>query len=188
MKRFLILLCLSLIAACASPVPKGVQEAPQPRLSLAEVRSGPVPVGARVRWGGTIAKLENRKDETWLEIVERPLANDGEPRMQADTRGRFFARVSGFLDPSEYAEGRAFTVSGVLEESVTRRIGEFPYTFAVVKAQEHYLWPRARERDRRQRSADPYPYYADPFWSPFWYDPWYPFGFYPHHHHHFYPY
>lgn len=182
MKRYLILLCFSLIGACASPVPKGVQELPRPQLSLAEVRSGAAPVGARVRWGGNIAKVENRKDETWLEVVERPLDDDGEPQTNAVTRGRFLARVPGFLDPSEYAKGRAFTVSGAIEESVSRSIGEFPYTFAVVKAQDHYLWPRAQTR--RQRSASPYPYYADPFWSPFWYDPWYPYGLHPHHRHH----
>lgn len=183
MKRYAILLCFSLIGACASPVPKGVQDAPRPQLSLTEARNGPAAIGTHVRWGGAIAKVENRKDETWLEIVERALDDDGEPRANAATRGRFLARVPGFLDPSEYAIGRLFTASGVLDESVSRNIGEFPYTFAVVKVQEHYLWPQPQTR--RRRGAGAYPYYADPFWSPFWYDSWYPFGLYTHHPHYF---
>lgn len=184
MKRLAILLCLSLIGACASPVPKAVRETPEPQLTLAEARSGSAAVGAHVRWGGTIAKVENRKAETWLEIVERPLGDNGEPRAGAVTRGRFLARVPEFLDPSEYASGRVLTVRGVLDENVTRNIGEFPYTFAVVKADTWYLWPRREARQRRD--IDPYPYYADPFWSPFWpsfYGPWYPLGYghhYPH--------
>lgn len=181
MKRYAILLCFSLIAACASPVPKAVREPPQPQLTLAEARSSSAAVGARVRWGGTIAEIENRKAETWIEIVERPLDDDGEPRAGAVTRGRFLARVPEFLDPSEYAKGRLLTVSGVLDENVIRNIGEFPYTFPVVKVDTHYLWPRREARARR--NIEPYPYYADPFWSPFWYDPWYPFGPYGHHHH-----
>ena len=31
-------------------------------------------------WGGTIASVENRKDETWLEIVARELGSSGRPR------------------------------------------------------------------------------------------------------------
>lgn len=185
MKRYAILLCFSLIGACASPVPKAVRESPQPQLTLAEARSGSAAIGARVRWGGTIAKVENRKEETWVEVVERPLANNGEPRVGAVTRGRFLARVPAFLDPSEYATGRSLTVSGVLDENITRTIGEFPYTFAVVKVDTHYLWPRREARQRGNGGPYPYPYYyADPFWSPFWYDPAYSFGFYGHHGYH----
>lgn len=185
MKRLAVLLCLSLIGACASPVPKAVRETPQPQLGLAEARSGSAAVGARVRWGGTIAKVENRAGETWVEIVERPLGDDGKPRAGAVTRGRFLARMPGFLDPSEYAPGRLLTVTGVLDESVTRNIGEFPYTFAVVKADAHYLWPRREARQGQYIDSYPYyPYYADPFWSPFWYDPWFPMGLYGHHSYH----
>ena len=183
MKNTLLLLTLSLMVACASPLPKGIQEAPKPSLSLAEARSGPTPIGARVRWGGTIASVENKKTETWLEIVERPLQDEGRPLSNGASAGRFIARAQGFLDPDEYAPGRTLTVAGTLTENIARSIGEHPYTFAVVQASEHYLWPRVQ---RRQAA----PAYYDPFWDPFWphpflYDPWYPFGPYRYHHHHY---
>ena len=82
-----------------------------------------------VRWGGAIASVENRRDETWIEIVERPLNTD-------KSAGRFLARVDGFLDPA-------------------------------VRVEHVYLWPLPSRAARH--------YYR----SPYWYDPWYPWG-YPH--------
>lgn len=186
MKRFFILLLFSpafgsALIGCASNTPKEIRDEPKPSLRLAEVRSGPVPAGARVRWGGTIANTENKKDETWLEIVERDLDRSGRPYGSDRSGGRFLARLPGFLEPTVYAQGRLITVSGVLEPNVTRRIGEHDYTFAVVNVQEHYLWPKQQPR----RYADPGP---PPWW---YYDPWFPLGwswglhYYPHHHHHF---
>lgn len=185
MKRLFILLLFSpalasALMGCARNTPREIEREPKPSLKLAEVRSGPVPIGARVRWGGVIANIENKKDETWLEIVERDLDRRGRPRGNDRSTGRFLARVPGFLEPTSYAQGRLVTVSGALEPNQTRRIGEHDYTFAVVAVHEHYLWPKQQPR----RYADPGP---PPLW---YYDPWYPLGWgwgphYPHHHHHF---
>lgn len=164
--RFLLALVLSsLLAGCAATaVPEAVREAPASTLTPTDVRAGPAPVGTYVRWGGTIAKIDNRKTSTWLEIVARPLDRNGKPRDEERNFGRFLAVFDGFLEPTEYATGRKVTVVGALQENQTGSVGEFPYVFPVVKATEHYLWPREPER-----------VYA-PAPSPFWYDPWYPWG------------
>lgn len=155
-----------LLAGCASNVPKSISE-PLPGPSAAEARVQPsAHIGAHVRWGGTIAKVENHATDTWMEVVERALGPDGRPRQEDRSGGRFLARIPGFLDPAVYANGRQITVSGVIAEPVTRLIGEFPYTFPAVQVEEHYLWPPLPERQA-------YPY------SP-WYDPWYPWRPFPH--------
>lgn len=164
---------LVLLSACATSVPKSIQEAPKPALQLNEVRNNP-PVGARVRWGGTIAALQHKAQESWLEIVERPLDRDGMPLRGDTSGGRFIARVNGFLEPTVFKDGRLITVSGTISGKETRRIGEYDYDFVVVKTDEYYLWPQQSEHRAAQ-------YYA-PYYGPMpygWYDPWYPWGYYP---------
>jgi starvation-inducible outer membrane lipoprotein len=51
--------------------------------------------------------VENRRDETWVEIVEQPLAENGWPTGADASADHFLARFSGFLDPAFYAAGRS---------------------------------------------------------------------------------
>jgi len=158
-----IALALTLVG-CASDIPKPIREAPAVSITPAEALAGPDALrGQAVRWGGSIARVENRKDETWIEIVERPLAGDGEPDRYQVGGNRFLAKIPGFLDPEVYAPKRLLTVAGTLAGTYERPIGEFPYRFAVVQATTWYLWPL------------PLHYAYPPYWyDPWWYDPWYP--------------
>ncbi len=153
-----------LLGGCVSEVPESIRLPPSAAVSPAEARADPQHlVGVTVRWGGIIAKVENRREQTVLEVVARPLGRDGSPlEVESSHLGRFLARVPGFLDPALYEVGRAITVRGQFEGVETKAIGEFPYRYPVVDARQHFLWqpppePRARDYD------------------PYWYDPWYPF-------------
>ncbi|MFL6646932.1 MAG: Slp family lipoprotein, partial [Sulfurifustaceae bacterium] len=143
-------------------------------LSIAQAREDiAVHVGQRVRWGGRITGVENHANETWLDIVGRPLDSNGRPRSGDESLGRFIARVNGFLDPAIYAKGREVTVAGTVERTITRSIGDYPYPYVVVNADMTELWELRVER----------PVYYDPFYDPFWPTrmyPWYaPYPFYP---------
>ncbi len=152
-------------------------ELPDPP-SLKEVRQDPSAfVGERIRWGGTIARVENREKVTRIQLVARRLGKEGRPRAEGRSNGRFLTEVEGFLDPVVYAQGRLLTVVGRLQEPETRPIGDYPYRFPVVRAESHHLWPE-----------------PDPIRSPRYYDgpygdPWYrfhPYGhpIHPHRFHH----
>jgi outer membrane lipoprotein len=162
--RAAVLLLLLALAGCASDIPRPIREAPpgdlRPAQALAEAETRQ---GTAVRWGGAVASVENRSDETWLEIVEHPLYSDGRPRRTDRSDGRFLARVPGFLDPALYARQRFVTVAGTLEEPVTRTIGAYPYRYPVVRATGHYLWPREPDVVHHH-------YY---YYPPYWYEPWY---------------
>jgi outer membrane lipoprotein len=122
-------------------------------------------VGTPVRWGGTIAQVDNKQNETWIELVQKDLRNSGQPLASDHSEGRFVARVAGFLDPAIYSKGREMTVAGTLDQPLPGRIGEFGYLFPVVKANTVYLWEK-----------EPDVVYYDPM--PYWYyDPWYPYRF-----------
>ncbi|RME34285.1 MAG: hypothetical protein D6786_05330, partial [Gammaproteobacteria bacterium] len=66
--RLLACLATLLLSGCASQVPLEIRLPPDPDLPLTEVLANPrAHEGARVRWGGVIAGVENRENETWLE-------------------------------------------------------------------------------------------------------------------------
>lgn len=129
-----------LVTACAT-APAVIREAPPGDLQLAEARDNvSVHKGTPVRWGGTIISLENKQDETWIEVLESKLSRSGEPKRYSRSDGRFLIRVEGFLDPAIYAKGREITVVGTLEGEAERSVGKQPYSFPVVKADDYHLW------------------------------------------------
>ena len=173
MRTAALILTLTL-AGCASDIARPIREAPAVDITLAQALQNPEQLRANaVRWGGAIVSVENQRDASLVEIVERPLDADGQPRNTDKSAGRFLARVQGFLDPAIFAPKRLVTVAGTLDGNSTRRIGEHPYTYPLVQVEHIYLWPLP------PRNVQHY-YYR----SPYWYDPWYPWGHpYPRHPH-----
>ncbi len=153
---------LALLSGCASTVPDAIRKPPASDIPLSTVRSAPETYrGTTVRWGGMVVSVRNRKDETVIELVYRRLDREGRPREEHQSEGRFLATISGFYDPAVYASDREVTVTGRIEGVIAQAIGEFPYIYTVVRADQVYLWnPR------------PPPRYVDP--DPFSYDPWFP--------------
>ena len=166
---FAALAMLSILATgCAGPASR--PETGADSLALTQVSANPgTYAGRQVHWGGSIERLENHAQETWLEIVERPLSGNGPPRESDQSGGRFIAKVAGFLDPVIYTRGRSVTITGTVEGDSSRKIGDFDYRYVTVSAASARLW--------QPRAPVPVRYY-DPFWS----DPWFPYW--PRHHHH----
>jgi len=157
-----------IFAAGCSTAPPAIRDA-QPGPLVDAVRADPNRyLGQPVRWGGSIAKVENRTDETWLQVVARPLYTDGQPIDTTVSYGRFLAKARGFVEPTLYKEGRDVTVVGKVQPSVTLPIGSHQYSFAVVSVDTMYLWPE-QYYEPYPYYYDPWPYYWDPFYSPWWY-------------------
>lgn len=131
-----------LLSGCASRVPETIRNAPSSEVSVAQVREGGAQryTGTYVRWGGSIAVVENGPSETLIQVVSQPLDQGGRPKANGASGGRFLAKFPGFLDPLIYHEERQLTVVGTLRGEVSRKIGEFAYIFPVVEVQSHYLW------------------------------------------------
>ncbi len=175
-----ILLTLGLSLAGCATTPPAIRHAPSADLQLQEARDNiDAHRGRPVRWGGSIVSVENKDNETWIEVLELKLSRSGEPKRYSPSAGRFLIRVSRFLDPAIYAKGRQITVAGVLEGDVERSIGKQPYSFPVVKAEEHYLWA-----PYRRYSYDPY-YNHYGYYPRYHYGYRYGHGYYPHHGFHF---
>lgn len=165
MKRtILLILSTVLLGACATNIPKPIREAP-PNSPTLEMLRGHVEEykDVQARWGGTIASVENRPAETWLEIVSRPLQAYGRPAETGDSNGRFLARYKGFLDPMIFTKGRLITVVGKIEGEEQRQIDKFDYSFPVVAVDAFHLW----------EPLPPTPVYAPPYF----FDPWWPYPY-----------
>ncbi|MBD8873999.1 Slp family lipoprotein [Rhodanobacter sp. DHB23] len=126
--------------------------------------------GTRVRWGGEIIKTEPGAQETCFYILARPLDGQArpEPGSAGDSQGRFVACHSGFYDPEVFTRGREMTVTGTINGTVSKKVGEYSYPYPRVEADVVYLWPK-----RPIYVGTPYPPgFYDPFWGP-----WGPWGY-----------
>ena len=103
-----------------------------------------------VHWGGSIIETANLKDSTRIEILAYPLDRNGLPDLSAQAQGRFILLQSGYLETADYAPGRLVSVVGKLTQTQSTRIGEAETVFAVVQAQQIYLWPPDSQRSRTQ--------------------------------------
>ncbi len=104
-------------------------------------------VSSDVRLGGVIAKVDNLKGQTRVEIVNLPISKSGKPDIEQDPRGRFAVYFDGFLEPAAFSTGRLITVVGSGAGEEKGKIGEHEYIFPLMKGQGYRLW-KIEERVR----------------------------------------
>jgi outer membrane lipoprotein len=181
--RFMLFPFMLMMGACASNVPKEIREdISGEHITLDAVHSDINRyTGHKIRWGGIISSVQNKATDTWIEVVGKQLGFYGRPQPGDQSEGRFLARIDGFLDPAIYKVDRPVTVYGVLEGSVQGNIGEYSYTYPLVKAYSHYLWDDYGPRSRYARNYYDYPYRYYPYYFyPYWFNFGFHYGHFPH--------
>jgi len=160
---------IALAGGCASKPPEAISKIPADNPSLAAVRQDiDQYIGAELRWGGEISKVENKTDKTWVEIVRRQLRENGKPDTNSNSDGRFIASFTGFIDPVVYEVGRLVTVVGSIEGAIERPIGGYDYVFPLVNVEGSYLW-RADDVALYPNNPPPWWYYDLRFQYPGYY-------------------
>lgn len=157
--------CIGLAACASVPQPLSGQFQDVPLQNAAQAN------GSQVRWGGEIVDTIPGSDQTCIYALSRPLDRQARPRHNQESMGRFVACHPGFYDPEIFAKGRDITVTGTLDGSITRKVGDYDYVYPRVAADAVYLWPLVQPLP-----AYPYrsSYWYDPFWGPAYMDPfWY---------------
>ena len=158
---------------CQHLVSETVRQQSKPPLAFAQLRQQPEAYAGRVViLGGDILLTTNKKDTTWLEILQKPLDPYEVPRQTDATGGRFIVTCPGYLDPAIYTKGRRATFAGKVLGKHNGQIGERPYTYPLISCLEHHLLPK-------DEPVVVYHTYDDLF--PFWF-----FG--PLYYHHYHPY
>ncbi len=161
LKKFILLSTVTLLASGCVQIPDALQvDESTPLTEFAEVRNDAQQhVGTKARWGGVIAKVENRANNTMLEIVNFELKSSARPLVKDETQGRFRIYYNGLLDPVIYKKGRSITAVGNIAPSEQGMIGEHEYLYPVLNASALHLWKKVRKVD------------AYVFHQPFWYTP-----------------
>ena len=181
-----------LLAACASNIPLEIREdITGENITVNAARSDINRyTGRKVRWGGTIAGVENKASDTWIEVVDRRLGAYGRPLFTDQSGGRFLVHIDGFLDPAIYRVDRPITVFGTMESGIMKPIDEHPYLYPLVRAQSYYLWEDYDPYARYPRDYGyPYGYYPY-FFNPYGFDLGFRYGYLPHYYiglHQYYP-
>lgn len=168
-----------LLSACASTLPKALTQRLPDAPSVRQVQADPKAYqGREVRWGGEILSVRNGASVTEVEVFDRPLDDDSEPRPDGGDGVRFVARVKGFLDPVEYQKNKRLSVYGRVDGTLTRPVGEYPYVYPVVDTAVHHLWPAYQPPEIYNDPWAPWGVWGGP-WGP-WGGPWGPLGPYRH--------
>ncbi|WP_257387347.1 Slp family lipoprotein [Tahibacter caeni] len=161
----LILLPVALLALA------GCATAPKP-LQGDFAATGPADAAAtsagKVRWGGQIIRVDNGRDRSCFEVLARPLDASARPLRRDRSEGRFLACRAGFYDPAVFEPGREITVTGTVNGSERRKVGDYDYDYPRVDADVIYLW----NEPRYLRAGYPDPWFYGPYgygWDPFWY-------------------
>lgn len=141
MNRIAVLLGALLLAGCATFPDKIQVEDPSVLVSYEDASAQSEQVkGKTLRWGGAIAKVENKPDSTVFEMVYYPLNSYGRPVSADESMGRFRIHVNGFMDPMVYQVGRLMTFTGELNGLENGLVGEHDYVFPTAISKAYYLW------------------------------------------------
>jgi outer membrane lipoprotein len=98
-----------------------------------------------IAWGGIIVASRNLASQTQLEILSYPLDEHGRPDREAKAGGRFIALHPGYLELTNYAEGRLVTMTGAVSETRAGSVGESRYVYPVLAVKTLFLWPTPEE-------------------------------------------
>lgn len=143
--KILTLILLAALAAsasgCAPVISKGTIDGAMQEAGFSDLLRDPGAYeGRTLILGGAILSVENRKEDTVVEVLQTALARRLKPVDPDESGGRFLVRFEGFRDPALYAPGRLITVAGVIEGAWPGKIGEKSYYYPVLRPVEHHLW------------------------------------------------
>ena len=141
-RHYIFAFMLAALSACAVTPPypedmlRAVDRAMTPEQAVKETARD-----VQVMWGGVIIKAANTSDHTDFTVLFYPLDQSQRPDLDQKPRSRFLVRYPAYLETMVYAPGREVTILGSLQGIEEGKVGDAPYTFAVLKADKVHLWP-----------------------------------------------
>ncbi len=142
MRVFYLLLTTLLITACASSPTFDTQQVNFSLMPSAVANDLETSRNKKVLWGGVIINTSNQKQYTVIEVLAYPLDSSHLPLREQKPLGRFLVHYKGFLEPSEYAQGRMITVLGTVNRVQKGNVGESVYLYPEIISQQMHLWSK----------------------------------------------
>ena len=137
---------LFLLAACATSenvIPDQLKAQIEDDLQFAKVQKAPSSFQNRlIIQGGEVLSAIRFLDRTSLQILQLPLNDDLAPVLdRAQSKGRFLAFQTDFLDPAIVPRGTRITLVGKVTGSSTLPLGEDKYEYPILEIQDFTVWP-----------------------------------------------
>ncbi len=157
---------------CRHTISAPIRQEAAPPIPFNQLRANPEAfMGRTVILGGDILETRNTEEQTFLEVLQKPLDRLETPKRTDQTAGRFMARCQGYLDPAVYAKDRQVTIAGRVLGRHTGQVGEAEYVYPLISCLEFHLWSRSTSfYDTR-----------DPWYYPWYWHPFYGHPLFPHH-------
>jgi len=138
---FFLLAGLFLLSSCTTAISKDQMQTVDPAITFPALLKNPEAYrGKNVLLGGQIVNTQVREGETWVEVLQKPLDWQQQPKDTDESLGRFLIRFSDFRDPAIYAAGRKITVLGEVQGRKVLPLKELEYSYPVLAARESHLW------------------------------------------------
>jgi outer membrane lipoprotein len=140
-KAFLILMAILPVWGCATPISEQALKQADPGIAFSELVKDPEKYRGRVvLLGGQIVSTTVKEGGTWVEVVQKPLGGQHQPKDTDDSEGRFLVDYADFRDPAIYAQGRKITVVAEVRGQRTLPLKEIQYPYPVLIPRETHLW------------------------------------------------
>ena len=174
MKRFYQIIILFFFVGtlgCAHPISPELRKNLDSTLTFEQIIENPEKfIGKKIILGGTIVETRVLNVGTEIEVVQKKIDSSGYPEVGDQSEGRFIFYKNSFLEPEIYSKGRSITGVGKIKGTTTGKVGERPYKYPVIAAEELVL------REDFERNPYFYPPYWDPWFTPNQYRPYWPYS------------
>lgn len=131
---------IGLLAGCATSPDFDTTKVDRTLTPQSVIAEPEISRGRTVLWGGTILDTHNLENSTQIEVLAYPLNSSHRPALDNQPLGRFIIQQKGYLEPTNYAQGRLVSVLGSVADSQSGKVGETSYTYPVINAQQLHLW------------------------------------------------
>ncbi|NLX18753.1 MAG: hypothetical protein GXY53_05645 [Desulfobulbus sp.] len=141
--RFVVLLAAALfLSACAGGLSQKARSQVNYSGSFRALQQQPYLYTDKVvMLGGKIISTEVSTADTRLLVLHVSLDNNGRPRDELSSEGRFIIRTDQFVDPAIYPPGTLISAAGRVVGSERRTIGQMDYEYPVIQLIEIKKWP-----------------------------------------------
>lgn len=144
---------LAVTGGCASTsiVPEPLAQQVDKTVTFSQVLESPDSYrGKMVVWGGEVLKAKALKGGTQLEVLQLPLDDDQGPVSdRMESKGRFLAWQSEFLDPATMKDGTRVTVVGEVTGASIDKMDEADYRYPTLDVKHLHRWEARPPDDRR---------------------------------------
>lgn len=137
--RLAVLLAIvTLLVGCVTTFPSSLMQQVDLALRFDQLAATPDAYRGRlVMVGGEVIRTEPGPEGTELEILQRPVAYNGFPRLFGESRGRFLVRVPESLKTAAAQPGWLVAVVGDVQGAKDRCADHLPY----LEARDLKAWP-----------------------------------------------